>query len=130
MKLAERTCGNCAWFKPRPQEANHDVPHGLCQYEPQTVDKSADERCSHHDTVDEADSYFRGHYGLHNLVAPGGDVMLGVAPEYTPVTPALIDLINNGLESKGDQPAPVAAPPQNLVERSASDPPFSDPLLG
>ena len=118
MKLAERTCGNCAWFKPRPEEANHDVPSGFCQLEPLAVDKSSADRCSHHDTVGEATGHFEG-FGycgrVPDVPPPGGDVMLGVAPEYTPVTPALIDLINNGLESKGDQPAPVAAPPVDIA---------------
>ena len=58
MKVAERTCGNCAWFKPRPEEANHDVPAGLCQFEPLAVDKSAADRCSHHVTVVETNFHY------------------------------------------------------------------------
>ena len=80
MKLAERTCGNCAWFKPSPAEANHDVPSGFCQLEPLAVNKSSADRCSHHDTVGEATGHFEG-FGYcgrvpDNVPPPGGDVML------------------------------------------------------
>ena len=70
MKVSERTCGNCAWFKPRPEEANHDVPAGLCQLEPLAVDKVASDRCSRHETVEEVDENYAGDEGFAGLVAP------------------------------------------------------------